>query len=320
MTKAKTPPGTKPPSRAREEFERHQFPVWVRRFSGHEHHAARPGTFTHSFAAIVLVTRGLSRIRHTGDLVLRAGDVHLIPPGDAHGAAHFEDMEGWGLTFHPEAFPQEDTSWGSHTGLKLGPLLRVRGGCHPVLRPNATQRQRLEGWLRLMEQEIQGDERSREEAVGALLRLVLIELERMSGPEASPDPAGQGIARQVLTHIEANALESLSLAQVARAVGRSATHVASVVRKETGRTVGQWILEYRMAEARRRLRGTDEQVEVIAERVGYADVTHFIRLFRRTQGLTPAAWRRATHPDSARETRGTRTPRPSAGRKTKRAY
>ena len=64
------------------------------------------------------------------------------------------------------------------------------------------------------------------------------------------------------------------------------------MRKETGRTVGQWILEYRMAEARRRLRGTDEPVEVIAERVGYADVTHFIRLFRRTHGLTPAAWRR----------------------------
>jgi AraC-like DNA-binding protein len=146
--------------------------------------------------------------------------------------------------------------------------------------------------MRLLEHEIHGNERSRDEAVSALLRLVLIELERMSGPEAIPGPAGQGIARQALTYIEANALEPLSLAQVARAVGRSATHVASVVRKETGRTVGQWILEYRMAEARRRLRGTDEQVDIIAERVGYADVTHFIRLFRRAHGLTPAAWRR----------------------------
>jgi AraC-like DNA-binding protein len=282
----------KPASRAREEFERHRFPVWVRRFSGHERHAGQPGTFAHSFAAIVFVTRGLSRIRHAGDLVLRAGDVHLIPPGDAHSAAQLEDMEGWGLTFHPEAFPQEDTSWGSHTGLKLGPLLRVRGGCHPVLRPDATQRGRLEGWMRLLEQEIQGDERSRSDAVNALLRLVLIELERMSGPEEAPDPAGQGIARQAIMHIEAHALEPLSLLQVARALERSATHVASVVRKETGRTVGQWILEYRMAEARRRLRGTDEQVEIIAERVGYADVTHFIRLFRRTHGRTPAVWRR----------------------------
>jgi AraC-like DNA-binding protein len=33
-------------------------------------------------------------------------------------------------------------------------------------------------------------------------------------------------------------------------------------------------------------------VDIIAERVGYADVTHFIRLFRRVHGVTPAAWRR----------------------------
>jgi AraC-like DNA-binding protein len=297
MTKARTRPGAKNPSLTREAFERHRFPVWMQRFTGHEDRRAQAGTFVHSYAVILLVTRGLSRMRHAGDLVLRAGDVHLIPPGDAHGAAHFEDMEGWALAFHPEAFPQEDTSWGSHTGLRLGPLLRVRSGCHPVLRPSAAQRQRLEGWMRLLEQELHGGERSRDEAVSALLRLVLIELERMSGPEDSPDPAGPGIARQALTHIEARALEPLSLAQVARAVGRSATHVASVVRKETGRTVGQWILEYRMAEARRRLRGTDEQVDIIAERVGYADVTHFIRLFRRAHGLTPAAWRRqATQP------------------------
>ena len=80
---------------------------------------------------------------------------------------------------------------------------------------------------------------------------------------------------------------------VARAVGRSGAHVASVVRQETGRTVGEWIREVRMAEARRRLRGTDEQVEVLAQRVGYADVTHFIRVFRRVHGVTPAAWRKS---------------------------
>jgi AraC family transcriptional activator of pobA len=32
-------------------------------------------------------------------------------------------------------------------------------------------------------------------------------------------------------------------------------------------------------------------VDVIAERIGYADPTHFIRLFRRAHGCTPAAWR-----------------------------
>ena len=293
MARTKTPPEAKKPAPSREDFERHGLPVWVGPYAPRGR--AHPGTITHSYAVIVLITRGQSKVRHTRELVLRAGDVHLIPPGDPHGPAHLEgaDVQGWALAFHPEALPQEDTSWGSHAGPRLGPLLRVRSGCHPVFQANATQRQRLERWMRLIQSELAHDERSRDEAVGALLQLVLIELERMTGPEATPDTSGLGLARRALTYIEANALGHLSLADVARAVGRSATHVAGVVRKETGRTVGEWILEYRMAEARRRLRGTDEHVDTLAGRVGYADVTHFIRLFRRTHGLTPAAWRRA---------------------------
>jgi thioredoxin reductase len=46
------------------------------------------------------------------------------------------------------------------------------------------------------------------------------------------------------------------------------------------------------AEARRRLRDTDEHVEIIAERVGYSDPSHFVRLFRSRHGMPPAAWRR----------------------------
>ena len=42
-----------------------------------------------------------------------------------------------------------------------------------------------------------------------------------------------------------------------------------------------------------RLRGTDASMEVIAREVGYADVTHFIRQFRKVHGQTPAQWRRA---------------------------
>ena len=44
------------------------------------------------------------------------------------------------------------------------------------------------------------------------------------------------------------------------------------------------------------------EVDVVAERVGYADATHFIRMFRREHGTTPAAWRaahaRGRHPGS----------------------
>ena len=281
-------PGCQTPLRVK--FEHHQLPIWVERY-GSTRYAPSRALATHSYAVIVLITRGQSEIRHAGQQVLNAGDVHLIPPGDPHGAAHFEDVDGWALAFHPEAFPS-DEGWGSERGLRIAPLLRVRSGCHPVLKPSPTQLKRLERWMKLLEEELHQTERGQQEACAALLRLILVELERIATPPLVPDPPGLSLARRALTYIEANGLEPLSLAKVARALGRSGPHVASVVRQETGRSVGEWILEYRMAEARRRLRGTDERVDIIAERVGYGDPTHFIRQFRRLHGVTPAAWRR----------------------------
>jgi AraC-like DNA-binding protein len=55
----------------------------------------------------------------------------------------------------------------------------------------------------------------------------------------------------------------------------------------------EWIIAGRMAEARHLLLHSDQMVDVVAERVGYADPTHFIRMFHRTHGATPAAWRSA---------------------------
>ena len=291
------------------DFERGRLPILVTRL-----HArgvgVGGGSAVHTYAVIMLVTRGESRIRHSGDLVLRAGDVHLIPPGDAHRGGP-SDAEGWGLVFQPEVLARGAPGAEGEGTSRLGPLLRVRQGCHPVLRPTPVQRRRLLRWLRLLEDELSRGDRGSDEASIALLRLVLIELERMSALATVDEPPSAGLGRKALTYIEAHCVEPLSLAKVARALGRSSTHVAGIVRRETGRTVGEWILECRMAEARRRLRGTDERVDIIAERVGYADVTHFIRLFRRVHGVTSAAWRRRMRTWSVPGPRGTQLPMPS---------
>ncbi|WP_141592996.1 AraC family transcriptional regulator [Myxococcus sp. AB056] len=278
------PPPWGPDSSSRLDFEKGRLPIWAGRLQVHPRDGR--ATAVHAYAVVMLVTRGESKMRHAGDLVVRAGDVHLIPPGDAHGAGA-SNAEGWGVAFHPDALGEDGGA-----ANRLGPLLRVRKGCHPVLRPTLPQRRRLARWMRLLSEEVARNEPGGEEAARSLLRLVLIELERMTVQTGASEPPSLGLSRKALTYIETHCLEPLSLAQVAKALGRSSAHVAGVVRQETGRTVGEWILECRMAEARRRLRGTDERVDIIAERVGYADVTHFIRQFRRVHGVTPAAWRR----------------------------
>ena len=95
-----------------------------------------------------------------------------------------------------------------------------------------------------------------------------------------------------LRYIEKKCLGPLTLQEVAAAVHRTPAYVTTALKQATGRTAVQWIVSGRMAEARRLLLHSDEHVDVIAERVGYADATHFIRMFRREHGETPASWRR----------------------------
>jgi AraC-like DNA-binding protein len=95
----------------------------------------------------------------------------------------------------------------------------------------------------------------------------------------------------VFAVIERGHAEPLSLRDVAREVGMTPGHLTTVVRRRTGRTVQEWIIERRMAEARRLLAATDLPVQEVARRVGITDPGYFTRLFRRAHGTSPRAWR-----------------------------
>ncbi|BAY48766.1 AraC family two component transcriptional regulator [Scytonema sp. HK-05] len=98
---------------------------------------------------------------------------------------------------------------------------------------------------------------------------------------------------KVFDFIEANYHQSLTLSDVAVAVGYSPSYLTNLVRRQTGQTVQNWIIERRMAAARSLLLETDERVEEIAAKVGYQCAVHFFRQFRQHHGTTPQAWRKS---------------------------
>lgn len=102
----------------------------------------------------------------------------------------------------------------------------------------------------------------------------------------------QPLLNHVFRFIDINYQQSISLREVAEAVGRSPAYLTDLVRRETGKTVLSWIIERRMAEARRLLVETNQSVERIAEAVGYFDRRHFSRQFLRLHNAAPQAWRR----------------------------
>lgn len=112
----------------------------------------------------------------------------------------------------------------------------------------------------------------------------------------SPQPL---LLLNVFRFIEEHYQESISLREVATAVGRSRAYLTDLVRKKTGKTVLCWIVERRMSEARRLLLETNQTIEWIAETVGYFDRRHFSRQFLRHHGENPQVWRKTNQNSSS---------------------
>ncbi|WP_341531852.1 AraC family transcriptional regulator (plasmid) [Nostoc sp. UHCC 0302] len=97
--------------------------------------------------------------------------------------------------------------------------------------------------------------------------------------------------KEVFDYIEANYHQSITLSDVAIAVGYSAAYLTNLVRRKTGKTVNDWIFERRMLAARTLLLETNQPINQIAFVVGYQYEGYFFRQFRQFHGTTPQAWR-----------------------------
>ena len=97
--------------------------------------------------------------------------------------------------------------------------------------------------------------------------------------------------REVFEFIELNYHQSIRLKEVAQAVGYSSAYLTDLVRRLTGKTVNNWIVERRIAEASTLLLETNYSVEQIALKVGYQNTNHFYCQFRDYYKKTPRLWR-----------------------------
>jgi AraC-like DNA-binding protein len=84
----------------------------------------------------------------------------------------------------------------------------------------------------------------------------------------------------------------LSLDSACKVLHISERHAARVFKACTGQTFTEYVRRVRIKEAAGLLTGSLYGVKLIASKVGYSDVSHFIQYFRETTGLTPTEFRK----------------------------
>lgn len=223
------------------------------------------------------------------------GAVYVVAAGRVVDVPEAEPVDdGFAVFFDPGVLGGDEhapwPTWRSHP--LLFPFLHGRSDgllrlCVPVER-----RPRWEDALEALESELDRRQDGYRQAAAAYLTLLLIDLARLAADVVGDlRRSGEPLLAEVFTVIDQQHTEALSLRDVARAVNMTPGHLTTVVRRRTGRTVQDWIIDRRMSEARRLLATTDLPIAEIAHRIGLPDPGYFTRVFRRAHGLPPRRWR-----------------------------
>jgi AraC-like DNA-binding protein len=96
-------------------------------------------------------------------------------------------------------------------------------------------------------------------------------------------------AKELLT---ANLQGALALRDIARECGLSVSHFARAFRVSVGMAPHQWLLRRRVDHATNLLPDPRLSLSDVALACGFADQSHFTRVFSRVTGCSPGSWRR----------------------------
>ncbi len=119
-------------------------------------------------------------------------------------------------------------------------------------------------------------------------------LEILAGllPRGTARPRPSWIAA-VLDWMRSEYPRKLSLTELAREMGLHPVYLSRAFRDHVGRSVSECLTEARVRYAVRRLADPEASLAEIALDAGFADQSHFTRVFKRETGMTPGAYRPA---------------------------
>ncbi len=128
----------------------------------------------------------------------------------------------------------------------------------------------------------------------ALLRMIL---ELISGnlqtvPAQSESSKSAALGRQLQIYVDEHVLEDLSVQTISEHFDISPTYTSRIFKKVTGMSLMQYIIQRRIGEAQTLLLITDLPITEIAQKVGYDNLSHFVKMFTQNVGLSPRKYRK----------------------------
>lgn len=233
---------------------------------------------------VLLIERGGGEATLDGRVVsLRPMQVVNVPVGHVHGFGFEPNTQGWVLTIAAEI---------------LDEALLAAEGLRGALSQSAVVRGTPQ--IRAMMKQIFAEHAARDFGRAHVLRALSSAMMGLVARALASESGGSGTAQSGLFRrfeglLEQHHLDRWSVADYARALSITPTHLNRVTRAATGDTASHLILNRLVREARRNLVYTNLPVSTIAYALGFDDPAYFSRVYAAATGLSPRAFRARLH-------------------------
>ena len=97
--------------------------------------------------------------------------------------------------------------------------------------------------------------------------------------------------KTILSFLRENYDKPISLETLSHTIQKSPKYVGAFFKRMTEKTPIEYLTEYRIEKAARKLRLTDMSVTDIAFSSGFQDLSYFIKTFKRIKGISPGKYR-----------------------------
>ncbi len=102
---------------------------------------------------------------------------------------------------------------------------------------------------------------------------------------------GNYAIRRAINHIREHYGENISLDMLAEQLEITPEYLSALFNKEVGINFSTFLKQFRISQAKRLLKGTDQKIYEIAYQVGYNDPKYFNRVFKEEIGVSPRDYR-----------------------------
>ena len=247
----------------------------------HESNISQKNFVTHPFASIALLLQGFSQVEHQSKWNFEPGCVILVPAGHPHRVIESSAIEYLGVGF---------STCNLYAKSLTKVLTNVRFGASPIVKIPTHRLNFIQTLFSELITTSNIHSQNNFSVQSSLLTLILSEITNSS--DQTHFTHRNEIASNALQYIEQHCLKPIRLDEVAKAIKRSPEYISTHLSQTTGQSFSKWVTTYRMNEARRLLLYSADSIEIIAEKIGYGDTTHFVRTFKREHNTTPAVWRK----------------------------